>query len=91
MAPEQADSRQVALIRARTNAVTRLVTMTGLAAEDCRETFLFEDDRFCGVRWTLGDAKAVWRSAADEIKYQHGDQQITLQQAELSATTRRAA
>ena len=91
MASEQADSLKVELARVRANAVARLVTLTGLSAEDCRETFLFEDDRFCGVRWTLGEAKAAWRSDSTEIKYQHGGQQHVTKPIASSSATRRAA
>lgn len=91
MASDQTESLQQVLTRTRATAITRLVTLTGLAADDCRETFLFESDCFCGVRWSLGEATAIWRTGSEDIKYQQGERSPVSEQANPSAPARRAA
>ena len=91
MASTQTESLTLKLARIRSTAIARLVTLTSLPAEDCSETYLFENDLFCGVRWTLGEAKAVWRTGSDEIKYQQSQPPIPLKQPDQSPPRRRAA
>jgi hypothetical protein len=64
------------LARFRKQAFEQLGLLTGLSSNDCRETYLFEEDRFCGVRWTLGNAKASWRQGSTEILYQQDQQSV---------------
>lgn len=91
MPADQANPLKIELARARTRAVGRLVELTSLPADECRETYLFQDDQFCGVRWNLGEAKAVWRSGSDEIAYQPSEQLNAADLATQSPPLRRAA
>jgi len=91
MASDQTESLKLELARIRTRAIARLVTLTALPADDCRETYLFENDRFCGVRWTLGEAKAIWRSGSEDIKFQMSEQPVAAEQPDQSPPLRRAA
>ncbi len=84
MAPD--NSLNLELARHRVIAIERLTLVTSLPADECRETFLFENDRFCGVRWTLGGAKAIWRTGTDGIACEPGN--TSVQQASV---VRRAA
>jgi len=78
MSSEQNDSLKLELVRIRQKAVARLVTLTSLPAEDCGEAYLFDNDRFCGVRWTLGNAKAIWRSGSEDIVFKVDGKSITI-------------
>ncbi len=91
MASDQTDSLQQVLARTRATAITRLVTLTGLSADDCRETFLFENDCFCGVRWSLGETKAIWRAGSEDIKYHQGERSMVSEQVDPPDPVRRAA
>lgn len=87
MASDQKDSLKLELVRIRARAVARLVTLTALPAEDCGEAYLFENDRFCGVRWTLGNAKAIWRSGSEDITFKVDGKSITIAAAESAQQT----
>jgi len=78
MSSEQNDSLKLELVRIRQKAVARLVTLTSLPGEDCGEAYLFDNDRFCGVRWTLGNAKAIWRSGSEDIVFKVDGKSITI-------------
>lgn len=67
MSSDNSQSLNIQLARFRAAALKQLITLTSLPADECRETYLFENECFCGVRWTLGGARAVWRSGTDGI------------------------
>ena len=91
MASDQTDSLKIELARARTHAIKRLIELSSLAADECRETYLFKNDQFCGVRWTLGEAKAIWRSGSDEIAYEQNTQPVAAESDHQEPPLRRAA
>ena len=93
MSSEQNDSLKLELVRIRQKAVARLVTLTSLPAEDCGEAYLFDNDRFCGVRWTLGNAKAIWRSGSEDIVFKVDGKSITIpaDRAKQALPVKRAA
>ena len=57
--PQQVLSEQVAKVRAL--ARSQLARFAKLQPEDCKEIYLFQEDQFCGVRFTLGAFQADWR------------------------------
>ena len=91
MANENKSSLNLELARYRAKAFEQLVSLTGIAADECRETYLFEDDRFCGVIWTLSNAKAVWRSDSDKIAYHQNGQPVSEASDPQASPIRRAA
>lgn len=74
----------------RSCAQHRLASLSRLDPQHSQESYLFADDQFCGVRFTLGRFRADWRIATEEIRFFLGDQQIDRIETD-PAPTRRAA
>lgn len=50
------------IIRVRKLAQQKLAQFSRLDAADSKEVYLFQEDQFCGVRFTLGAFQANWRT-----------------------------
>ena len=64
------------LVRVRTLAQAQLARFTQLEPSDCKEVYLFHDDQFCGIRFTLGSFKAQWLISDLVLNISRGDRQI---------------
>ena len=64
------------IIAVRKLAQTRLARFTRLDPADCKEVYLFQKDRFCGVRFTLGVFQADWRIDQTDIVFVREGHQI---------------
>lgn len=76
MAFDRNESLNLELARIRATVITQLSNVSSLSPDDCRETYLFDNEHFCGVRWTLGSTRAVWRIGTDTIAYDLNGQTI---------------
>ncbi|MFK7770222.1 MAG: hypothetical protein AB8B55_23630 [Mariniblastus sp.] len=77
------------LIAVRKRAQLRLVRFANLSPEDTKEIYLFNKDEFCGVRFTLGAFRAVWRLEETCVSIFRGETQID--RFDLDESAKRAA
>lgn len=76
--------------RVRALAQVRLVRYSNLNKSDCKESYLFQDDRFCGIRLTLGAFQAKWLIDETQVAFLRDGSLID--RAELTPeSSRRAA
>lgn len=64
------------IIRVRKLAQARLVQFAKRDVSECKESYLFEKDHFCGVRFSLGPFRATWRSNQTTIQFLRNGNQI---------------
>ena len=64
------------MLRVRQAAHQRLTRFSSLPVEKCTESYLFEKDHFCGIRFTLGLFKAEWRLSQAQIRFTKNGTQI---------------
>ncbi len=77
------------LIGIRKRAQTRLAHFSKLQPEDGKEVYLFHNDQFCGVRFTLGPFRAVWRLEENSIRFFRG--KAPIDRIDLDEAKKRAA
>ena len=64
------------LARVRSLAQGRLAKFSRLEPADCKEAYLFKDDHFCGVRFSLGAFQADWRIGQTNLTVLRGTDPI---------------
>ena len=77
------------LIKVRKKTQTRLARYSNLPPEDVKEVYLFKEDQFCGVRFTLGAFRAVWYLEQTCVNIFRGE--TAIDRIELDAPAKRAA
>ena len=78
------------IVRVRELAQNRLVQFAKLDIADCKESYLFSKDHFCGIKFSLGPFKAEWRVGQNLIEFSRSGNSIG--QTEIDPTgARRAA
>ena len=77
-------------VRVRELAQNRLVQFAKLDIADCKESYLFSKDHFCGIKFSLGPFRAEWRVGQNQIDFSRSGNSIG--QLEIDPTgARRAA
>ena len=56
-------------VRVRELAQNRLVQFSKLDIADCKESYLFSKDHFCGIKFSLGPFRAEWRVGENQIQF----------------------
>ncbi|MEM9940395.1 MAG: hypothetical protein AAF939_02320 [Planctomycetota bacterium] len=82
------------ILRAREVAQVRLCRFSNADRKNCRETYLLNQDHFCGIRFDLGPFRAMWKIEESQIKFFRGQTalgSVELMPGEALATPRRAA
>lgn len=64
-------TKQLDLVR--TIAHSQLATFARLDTDACTESYLFKDDRFCGIRIGLGSFQARWEVGQISVAILRGD------------------
>lgn len=78
------------IVRVRELAQNRLAQFAKLDAVDCKESYLFSKDHFCGIKFSLGSFRAQWRLGENQIQFSRSGNGIG--QLEIDpVSTRRAA
>lgn len=75
----------------RRTALAALSELTGKSAVECRESYLFRDNRFCGVRFCLGDAEAIWTDERSELEFRRYGLPVEIPEESATAAVHRRA
>ena len=69
--PRQANKQPLTelTIRVRKLVQSRLARFAQRDAAECKESYLFEKDHFCGIRFSLGPFRATWRTNQNTIQF----------------------
>ena len=51
----------------------QLANFARLEADACKESYLFKDDRFCGIKIVLGSFHARWEAGQQTVAISRGD------------------
>jgi hypothetical protein len=62
--------------RVRSIALSGLVRFSNLEQADSTESYLFKDDAFCGIRYSLGAFQAKWMLDEKHVIFYRGANQI---------------
>ena len=62
--------------RVRELAQNRLVQFAKQDVADCKESYLFSKDHFCGLKFSLGPFKAEWRFGQNQIQFSRSGNNI---------------
>jgi hypothetical protein len=63
-------------------------------ADFCKESYLFKDERFCGIKIVLGHFQARWEVGQVNVEFRRGNQHlqtVALNAESLDGSQRRAA
>ena len=85
--PKSQMSEQIA--RVRQLAQIQLARFARLPEDQCKEVYLFENDRFSGIRFTLGVFRAKWMLKETQISFSRDGKQILV--TDIEGESQRAA
>ncbi len=71
-------------------AQSRLANFSRLDPVECKESYLFDHEKFCGIRFSLGRFNAEWRLSETRIQFVRNGNQIGVVDID-STGARRAA
>jgi hypothetical protein len=77
------------IIEVRKLAQSRLARYAQLEPGNCKEVYLFQEDQFCGIRFSLGPFQAQWQIDQTEIQISREGTAIGL--IDLGEFSKRAA
>ena len=82
-------TQQIDLVRKV--AQSQLATFAKLDADACKESYLFKDDHFCGIKIVLGSFQARWEVGQTTVAISRGDKVLQTLAIDAASSERRAA
>ncbi|MEL7496179.1 MAG: hypothetical protein AAFN77_01125 [Planctomycetota bacterium] len=74
------------LVKLSLLARQRLAQMARTDIDRCQESFLFREDHFCGLRYSIGPFRATWFCGDSVIRFSRGGSPIGVVEIEPSKT-----
>lgn len=87
--PLSQDALKELISRVRERAQNRLAQFAKRDVADCKESYLFSKDHFCGLKFSLGPFKAQWRIGQNHIQFSRSGNNIG--QVEVDPSVQRKA
>ena len=78
------------IVTVRELAQNRLVQFAKLDVADCKESYLFSKDHFCGIKFSLGPFRAEWRVGQNQIQFSRSGNSIGQIEIDPSVNSRAA-